>query len=245
MENKKTWLNLWALSNEYERRARLAPALTALLPLLPLTFTLGGSLVGWGVSLGGTTGVVVLGWIALANFASAFGNRLQKQLWPDWPFDAPTNVRLMPDNPNTSPQQRAMWYAQIKKITRLDLQAEADKGDATAIRSTVNDSIERLRNHYRRRKSRARHDQESIRYGYARNLTGMRPVWLGLSFVACLGCWASYLWAEGALIWAIISTITPVLLALIGWVLPAFVRTRARYYCEVFFQLLDEEARTI
>ena len=75
---KKTWLNLLALSDEYDRCARLAPALTSLLPLLPLTITLGGSLVGWGVILGGTTGVFALGWLALANIASVFGNRLQK-----------------------------------------------------------------------------------------------------------------------------------------------------------------------
>ena len=122
---KKTWLNLFALSDEYDRCARLAPALTSLLPLLPLTITLGGSLVEWGAVLGGTTGVFALGWLALANLASVFGNRLQKQLWPNWPFDAPTNVRLMPDNPDTSPQQRSRWYGQIKKITGLDLQAEA------------------------------------------------------------------------------------------------------------------------
>ena len=59
MAKKKTWLNLLALSNEYERRARLAPALTSLLPLLPLTIALGGSLAGWGAILGGTTGVFV------------------------------------------------------------------------------------------------------------------------------------------------------------------------------------------
>ena len=48
--------------------------------------------------LGGTTGVFALGGVVLASFASAMGNRLQDQLWPDWPFDAPTNVRLMPNN---------------------------------------------------------------------------------------------------------------------------------------------------
>jgi hypothetical protein len=243
MVKKKTWLNLLALSNDYERRARLAPALTSLLPLLPLTISLGTSLDTWGGVLGGTTGVFALGWLALANLASAFGNRLQEQLWPDWPFDAPTNVRLMPDNPDTSSQQRAKWYKQIKKITGLDLQTEVEKGDTKAIRATVNDSVERLRNHFKRGKTRARHDQESIRYGYARNLTGMRPVWLGLSVVACLGSWGLHLWAEGELIWTIISTVVLGLLALLARILPAFVRTRARYYCEVFFQLLDEEAK--
>ena len=189
----------------------------------------------------GTTGVFALGWLALANLASVFGNHLQKQLWPNWPFDAPTNVRLMPDNPDTSPQQRSRWYEQIKEITGLDLQAEAEKGNTVAIRTTVNDAVERLRNHYRRGKNRSRYDQENIRYGYARNLAGLRPVWLVLSAIDCLGSWAVHLWAQGGLSWAIISTVFLVFLALIAPVLPAYVRTRARYYAEVFFQLLDEE----
>jgi len=243
MAKRNRWLTLLALSNEYERRARLVPALTSLLPLLPLTIALGGSAASWGAVLGGTTGVFTLGWIALANLASAFGNRLQKQLWPDWPFDAPTNVRLLPNNPETSPQQRARWYGQIKQVTGLDLRAEVESGDAITIRATVSDAIERLRNRYRRGKSRARHDEESIRYGYARNLAGLRPVWLGLSIAGCLGSWAAYLWADGHLTWAIVSTMLPAVLAMLARVLPAFVRTRARYYCEVFFQLLDEEAK--
>ena len=239
---KKTWLNLFALSDEYDRCARLAPALTSLLPLLPLTITLGGSLVEWGAVLGGTTGVFALGWLALANLASVFGNRLQKQLWPNWPFDAPTNVRLMPDNPDTSPQQRSRWYGQIKKITGLDLQAEAEQRNTVVVRATVNDAVERLRNHYRRGKSRSRYEKENIRYGYARNLVGLRPVWLALSAFGCLGSWAAHLWAHGDFSWAMISTVALVVLALIARILPAYVRTRARYYTEVFFQLLDEEA---
>lgn len=242
MAKKKNWLNLLTLSNEYERRARIVPALTSLLPLLPLTMALGGSLGAWGVVFGGTTGVFALGWLAAANLASALGNRLQEQIWPDWPYDAPTNLRLMPDNPDTSPQQRARWYGQIRQITGLDLQTEANKGDAAAIRATVNDAVERLRNRFKRGKSRPRHDQESIRYGYARNLAGMRPVWLGSSILAYLGSWAVYVSADGELIWAIISTVVLILLALVTRVLPAFVQTRARYYSEVFFQLLDEEA---
>jgi hypothetical protein len=243
MTKKNNWLNLMAVSTEYERVARLVPALASFLPVLPLTFTLGAGLKEWAAVLAGTTGVFAVGGLVLASFASAMGNRLQSQLWPDWPFDAPTNARLMPNNPDTSPQQRARWYEQVKKVTGLDLQAEADRGDEVAIRATVNDAIERIRNQLRRGKSRARHDQESIRYGSARNLTGMRPVWLGLSVVSCAGSWAAHIWAGAPLQWAIVASVLPVPLFLIAfYVLPPFVRTRARYYTEVFFRLLEEEA---
>ena len=155
-----SWLNLLALSNEYERRARLVPALTALLPILPVTFAFGGGFEGWAMVLSGTTGVFALGGLLLANLASVFGNRLQRRLWPDWPFDAPTNVRLMPDNPDTSPQQRARWYEQIKLITGLDLELEVLRGDQATLRASVNDAVERLRSEFNNGRHRARHDEE-------------------------------------------------------------------------------------
>lgn len=243
MGEGKTWLSIMALSSEYDRVARLAPALASFLPLLPLTFALGGTLQDWAAVLGGTTGVFALGGFVLANFASAMGNRLQSQLWPDWPFDAPTNTLLMPDNPDVSPQQRTLWYEQVKQVTGLDLQVEAVRGDTAIIRATVNDAVVRLRNGFRRGNARDRHDQESIRYGSARNLTGMRPVWLILSLISCAGSWAAYIWGSSSLWWASVGSVVPVPLFLIAFsVLPSYVRIRARYYCEIFFQLLEEEA---
>ena len=176
-----------------------------------------------------------LGGFVLALFASALGNRLQHRLWPDWPFDAPTNVRLMPDHAETSPQQRARWYEQVKMVTGLDVQVEVDRGDDAAVRATVNDAVERLRNHFRRGKGRVCHDQESMRYGGARNLAGLRPVWLSLSVLSCAGSWAANIWHGAGLLWPIVASILPVPLFLIAiYVLPSFVRTRARYYCEIF-----------
>ena len=243
MGKGKKWLSVMALSTEYDRVARLVPALASFLPLLPLTFVLGGTLADWVVVLSGTTGVFALGGFVLANLASAMGNRLQKQLWPDWPFDAPTNALLMPDNPDVSPQQRARWYEQVKRVTGIDIHVETVRGDATIIRATVNDAVIRLRNQFRRSPARVRHDQESIRYGSARNLTGMRPVWLGLSLTGCAGAWAAYIWGSSDLWWPIVASIAPATLFPIAFfVLPSYVRTRARYYCEAFFRLLEEEA---
>ena len=171
------------------------------------------------------------------------GQSPTETLWPDWPFDAPTNALLMPDNPHVSPQQRARWYEQVKQVTGLDIHVEAVRGDAAIISATVNDAVIRLRNRFRRGSARVRHDQESIRYGSARNLTGMRPVWLGLSLTSCVGAWAAYIWGSSDLWWPSVASIVPASLFLIAFfVLPSYVRTRARYYCEIFFQLLEEEA---
>ena len=42
MGKGNTWLSVMALSTEYDRVARLTPALASFLPLIPLTFALGG-----------------------------------------------------------------------------------------------------------------------------------------------------------------------------------------------------------
>ena len=243
MGEGKKWLSVVAHSTKYDRAARLKPALASFLPLLPLTFALGGTIEDWEVLLGGAAGVYALGSFVLTNFASAMGNRLQSQLWPEWPFDAPTNARLMPDNPEVSPQQRDMWYNQVKQVTGIDIQVEVDRGDANIIRATVNDAVVSLRNQFRRGPACARHDQESIRYGSARNLTGMRPVWLFLSLASCAGSWAANIWGSSDILWPIVASIVPGLLFFIAFsVLPPYVRTRARYYCEIFFRLLKEES---
>ena len=149
----------------------------------------------------------------------------------------------MPGNPDVSPQQRDMWYKQVNRVTGIDLRMEADRGDPEIIRATVNNAVVNLRNQFRCNPECARHDQESIRYGSARNLTGMRPVWLFLPLTSCAASWAAYIWGSSVLLWPIAASVVPVPLFLIAFsVLPSYVRTRARYYSEIFFQLLKEES---
>lgn len=242
VEKGKGWLELLRLTNEYERRARLLPALASFLPLMPLSLGLGSSLGQWVQIVLGTTSLFAVGGVALANLASAFGNRLQKKLWPEWPRDCPTNVKLLPWNRDISSQQRAQWYRQIKQATGIDLELAAETRDHEEIRASVNDAVVRLRNSFRRGKQRSRHEQESIRYGYARNLAGMWPVWLSFSFLSCFGNWAIYLVEGGPILWSLVASGVAVGLPFIAFgILPDFVRIRSEYYTEVFFRLLEEE----
>lgn len=225
------WLRLSALTTKYDREARLVPALASFLPGLPLPFVLNEGASVWRLLLLGlgTTGLAVLASFVLVQVASAMGNRLQRKLWPDWPFDAPTNVRLMPTYAKTSPQQRARWYAQVKELTGIDVQAEVDRGNESSVRVTVNDAVERLRNRFRRRAAtRTRHDQESIRYGATRNFTGMRSIWLSLAILSCATSWTTYVFEGTRLYWATGTSIVLVALCYLAFaVLPDLVRTRA------------------
>ena len=68
-------------------------------------------------------------------------------------------------------------------------------------------------------------------------------MWLSLAVLSCMGSWAAHVWADAGVLWPIVATVIPLPLFLVAFcVLPSFVRTRARYYTEVFFRLLEEEA---
>ena len=181
--------------------------------------------------------------VLIAHLASAFGNLLQSNIWPEWPHDAPTNHRLQPDG-ESSVQQRLMWYKNIKDLTGLDIEATVRAGDIKETRAIIKDAIEIVRNQIKNGSRRDRHEHESINYGYARNLTGLRPVWLLFSLVSMVGCWAIYLFDNGLVLWPIMASLVPGLCFYLAFcVLPRYVKTRAHYYSEVFFRLLKEEAK--
>ena len=80
----------------------------------------------------------------------------------------------------------------------------------------------------------------NIDYGFARNLTGMRAIWVGFTLASTTAYWIAYFLADkDVLMWAIVSTLLALMLIpLAFWVLPGYVRTKATYYAESFFGTL-------
>lgn len=140
----KSWLNYFNLSDHYERKARFLPAVLSLLPLLPVATTFGVPLLEWGKLLIAGVGLGAVVAVALSHVASACGNRLQEQLWPDWPHDAPTNRWLYPDEKSISVQQKQRWYQAIMSLVQIDIQKAVDAGDPDELKATINDAVNRL-----------------------------------------------------------------------------------------------------
>jgi len=231
----KFWLNYFNLSDDYERKARFLPAVLSLLPLLPMAATFGVPVLEWGkfLSAGGALGAVVA--VALSHVASALGNRLQDKLWPDWPHDSPTNRWLHPDDKSVSMQQKQLWYHAIKKLVQIDIQKAVDEGQSDELKAVINDAVTALRNRVWKTPEGERAQLHNIDYGFARNLTGLRPVWTTFAVSSFVGCWYAYICGSGAILWALVSSAVAVVAMVIAGILPEYVRKKAHYYAESFF----------
>lgn len=232
---RKTWLSYVNLSDTYERKARFLPAVLSLLPLLPVSAAFGAPMMEWMKVLVAGVGLGAILAVALSHIASACGNRIQEKLWPDWPHDAPTNRWLHPDETSVSQQQKQRWYEVIKDMLQLDIAYVIENGDSNELRAVINDAVRGLRNRLWKTPEAERVRLHNIDYGFARNLAGLRPVWLTFAFSSAIGCWAAYIWFDGVILWGVVSTVVAVGALALAAVLPRYVRQKAHYYAESFF----------
>lgn len=232
------WLDYANLSDHYERKARFLPAVLSVLPLLPVAAAWGSPFIGWIELVLGGAGIGAVVASGLSHVASAMGNRLQNELWPCWPHDSPTNRWLHPSEERISGQQRELWYAAVKRLVGIDIAAAVAAGDQ--VEAVINDAVASLRNLFWKRPEAERLRLHDVDYGFARNLTGMRPIWMGFLLVGTVACWLSYiLFGADALMSALVSTLLSLIFVPVGiWVLPGYVRTKATYYAESFFGTL-------
>jgi hypothetical protein len=233
-----SWLDFANLSDEYERKARFLPAVLTALPLLPASAALGGPALEWGKLVLGGVGIGAIVAVGLSHAASAMGNRLQKQLWPRWPYDSPTNRRLHPADESVSRQQRELWYAAVKRLVGIDLAAAVESG--VEIDATIDNAVSALRNLFWDRAEASRLRLHNIDYGFARNLTGMRAIWVAFLVASAAACWIAYFAIDGsALLWSNVSTLLAIILVPTAfWILPGYVRAKAVHYAESFFGTL-------
>ena len=108
------------------------------------------------------------------------------------------------------------------------------------VEATINDAVSALRNLFWKRSEAERLRMHNIDYGFARNLTGMRPIWVWFTLASTTACWIAYSVSDkDVLMWAIVSTLlTLMLVSFAFWILPGYVRTKATYYAESFFGTL-------
>ncbi len=231
----KSWLSYVNLSDHYERKARFLPAVLSVLPLLPLSAAFGGPMLEWVKLLGAGVGLVAIVSVAISHIASACGNRLQDKLWPDWPHDAPTNQWLHPDEKSISTQQKQRWYHVIKELLQLDIAEAVDAEDAGELRAVINDAVQGLRSRLWKAPEAERVRLHNVDYGFARNLAGLRSVWLTFALSSLVGCWVAYVWFGGALLWAIVATAIAIGALALAAILPRYVLRKAHYYAESFF----------
>ena len=150
-----------------------------------------------------------------------------------------TNRWLHPGEERTSKQQRELWYAAATRLVGIDIGAAVTSREE--VEATINDAVSALRNLFWERPEAERLRMHNVDYGFARNLTGMRPIWVVFTLASTAACWIAYFVADrDVLLWAVVSTLLGlVLVPLAFWVLPGYVRTKATYYAESVFGTLS------
>ena len=235
-------LSLPRLTDRYEIKARLLPALlscSVAIPVVAALFSLG--IPNWFVNLSASGVISVVLAIGLSYSSSLAGRKYEAKLWPRWPHDAPTNVWLHPDNSLRSTEQKRIWYGAIKRLTDLDIAQAAVGNDKQNLESVINDAVIALRPQFRTLRQvesgglLATHNED---YGFSRNLCGLRPVWVTASFISAIVTWSGYFALGTSLGWSIAATVVLVLAILLSFSLPGYVRQRADRYAESFFGVL-------
>jgi hypothetical protein len=225
-------LKFFNLSDAYERKARFFPAFLTALVSTPLLVAIGVLTEHWWIALPSAlvlSAVVVL----ISHLASAAGNRIQSGLYPRWPHDSPTNLWLLPDDQTCSAQQKQRWYEAIKRLVGLDIVAVAT--DSNELERVVNDAVRGIRARLWRCEQGTRLEIHNADYGFVRNLTGLRPIWVSLAVLSCLGCWVVYFVSSQSLAPAILATAILGVTIVASMTLTDYVRHTASNYAESFF----------
>ncbi len=161
--------------DEYERHARLAPGLLALLPVPIDVLALGlrsvpiaSTLVSLLTAVGGP--------IVLASFVRQRGLRLQEELYRRWGCP-PTTLRLRDTNPGDA--LRTQRRHEVARVASTTLPTAADEGtDPEGADSRYEAAVAVLR---QKAGKSTLVSAENRGYGFERNLVALRPVGIGVA----------------------------------------------------------------
>jgi hypothetical protein len=172
---------LWL--DKYERYARIAPGLLALLPLVVTVTALGYRqvpVVSVVVSLLSLAGGPVL----LADTVRQFGQRAQDKLWTVW-GGPPTTLALRLRETTTNSVQRDIWRSAAEKVSGVTLASrQSESRNPKKADEAIEAAVARLRQVTRGEQHFTLLQAENRSYGFQRNFYGIR--WFG-RIVAFLG----------------------------------------------------------
>ncbi len=232
--------------DEYERRARLAPGLLALLPVAVSAVVLGyqeiriaSSLVGLLVGVGGP--------VVLAGLVRERGLKAQKLLFSDWDGSPTTKMLRLRNGEQEAGRVLDRRRQQLEQLTGVELpNVKAEASDPVASDAEYGHAVQELKSQTYDKSSYPLVFAENRDYGFARNLFALRGVGisvaiLGLAvngiamWIAATGNDAPFARLETGIGAAICAA-----LAVFWWVIPTekSVRVSAERYAKQLFAAL-------
>lgn len=228
-----TLLQLLNLTDRYERKARLLPALIVVLPLAIAVASLVGLQADWYSALGAGAlfeGILGVGLSHLARIpGTVFGEKLAKR-WSG----QPTHRWLRPGDVTHSEAQKSRWRGAIRTLTGLTIPATATK-TAEEIDKLIDDAVRQLRNRLREEPAARMVTVHNEDYGFARNLGGLRWAWLAFSVLGVGACGLGLYMGRGHLLAMVVEVGFALLSGYVAFTLPGYVRHCADRYAESLF----------
>jgi len=231
----RLFLQFFALSDRYERKARLLPGLLLAAGPALTAGALIQELSAWYTAVGAVIGVEFLAAIVLGHYARARGRATEESLWASW-GGPPTTRWLRPNDTSCSDQQKSKWRAAIKRQTGMTIPASVPKdGKDASIDQAIAEATRQLRYALRSKSNAAILQSHNEDYGFARNLYGVRFLWVTLALLCVAGCGVAF--ALGMKPFAAIAIALTVLAVscLVANELPKYVRRCADRYAESLF----------
>jgi hypothetical protein len=234
------------VSEQYERAARLYPALLALLPLLIVQLTtsvLAKPLATQLVTLLGACGITYL----LANVSRMLGKAQENKLFQAW-GGIPTTQMLRHENDLIDPHTKQRYHAFLARKIKAEFPVpENEDASPKAADDIYRAGVKWLLGKTRDKKQFALLFKENVSYGFHRNGFGLR--WIG-----CLISLASIMWlvianqAYNAHAWLTLPTGQIVTMGLavvmtLAWLTyftEARVKQAAFAYAEMLLRACDE-----
>jgi hypothetical protein len=231
------WLNLPLVTfDRYEVRARLAPALILVLPvILPIRFLLPQEIIGWLEALF-IWAFVLYG---LTIFVGSLGRRREPRLWKLW--DGPPSTRFCRWRDGFWGKQRkeALHVAIIQHLKIEPFSPQKERARPDEADRQIADAFGQVKELLRRRDGGGLWFTHLADYGFARNL--LASAWLGI-LLSLLGAAVSagFLWKTESMTalvaFAAELVFALVLLSLRYAFLPAATKQRADRYAEAAWE---------
>jgi hypothetical protein len=173
------------VTDPYERKARLYPALLALLPLVVMVALVYGakaSVVESAVAAAVSCGALYL----VTNLCRELGKRLEPKLFLEWGGKPSTQLLRHRDNTIEGPTKKRYHAFLGAKINEVFPDAEQEVSDPGGADDIYQSGVRWLLNHTRPDDTK-KFDllfKENVAYGFRRNALGIKP----LALVVSVGC---------------------------------------------------------
>ena len=223
--------------DQYEIRARIAPTVVVLSPLIfALFFILLVVSESVAASLGGVAGVALILAYALSFVPRHLGKRIERGLWASW-GGAPTTRMLRWRDPTLEEETKRQMRARAEQVSSITLSTQDEEAaDPDEADERISQSFVQVRATVRQEDPQGLWSKHNAEYGFDRNLLGGKWLWLGFSVIGtlvCAGVWHFYTEDPLLIIGFVLDIVSIILAYVFGWhLLARFARRDADRYAQ-------------